>query len=132
MNVYQEHIECLTKYQIQAVPGRIKMIISKCQQFAAKHKEHATKFYSKLIIFIEKSRLNYISDLHIAYTELIELEDAVRKIQQQKCINVTNQTSLRVTDLKQCIYGYKQKAKNYLDENQTKKAIKVYRESCTR
>ncbi|CAF4088925.1 unnamed protein product [Rotaria sp. Silwood2] len=135
MNIYQEQIEFMTKYEIETVQQHISTIISKCQQFATVHKEQAIELYSKLIIFIERNRLQYLSHLSIAYKELIQLNHASDKKQQCTCIDSSDEittdnylpNSCRVVDLKQRVLDYKEKAKHYLDNKQFDRAIEVYR-----
>ncbi|CAF4194288.1 unnamed protein product, partial [Rotaria sordida] len=119
MNIYQEQIEFLAKYQTETVQKHINTIIFKCRQFASAHEEQAIELYSKLIIFIQKNRLQYLSHLSIAYKELIQLNDTSNK--KQQCLDSSDEittdnylpNSYRIVDLKQRILDYKQKAKHY-------------------
>ncbi|CAF1011684.1 unnamed protein product [Rotaria sordida] len=128
INIYQEQIDFLANYEVETIPKRIQTIISKCQQFAADHTEQAREMYSKLVIFLQKNRLQYVPDLSIAYGELAQLNGIGYKDSSNAFTTaIYSSNSARVRDLRKRISGYKVKAKNYFDEHQIDKAIKVYR-----
>ncbi|CAF1133552.1 unnamed protein product [Rotaria sordida] len=135
MNIYQKQIEFLAKYRVVTVHEHIKTIISKCRQFATDHKKQAIELYSKLILFIQNNRLNYLTHLAIASNDFVQLSIANDKPEPQH-LYFTNQINTncystnqyRIADLQQRILDYKEKAKNYLNNKQLNKAIAVFRD----
>ena len=128
INTYQEQIDFLTKYETGTISKRIEMIVSECQQFAKDHREQAIEMYSKLVVFLEKNRLQYLPDLSIAYNELEQLNCLGEQHPNDEVVTVNYfSKSCRVKDLQQRISDYKEKAKQYLDQTQFDKANEVYR-----
>jgi tetratricopeptide (TPR) repeat protein len=129
IDTYQEQIDFLAKYEVQSVQKQINTIFSQCQRFATDHAEQACELYLKLVYFIEKNRLHYLSDLSNAYEELAQLGYIVGKLQQSFKTNTDNYflNPHRVAHLNQSISQYRQKAKNYLKDNRLDKAIAVYK-----
>jgi tetratricopeptide (TPR) repeat protein len=127
MKTYQEQIDFLSKYDTGTVLKCIQTIITKSQQFAADHGDHAIEIYLKLVVFLQKNHLTYLHDLSIAYNELSQLECVVSD-RKQRCLSANNPlNSYRVEDLHQRVADYKEKATQYLNRNQFDKAMKVYR-----
>ncbi|CAF0983899.1 unnamed protein product [Didymodactylos carnosus] len=136
IDTYGETIEFLTIYETQTVQEHITLIISKCHAFAAKHRERrefdfVISLYSKLIMFIQKYRLNYLFHLAAAYNRLAELLENVAYKHSAELILATNCCYLpnaqRSAVLNKCVLDYIQKAEYYLSNNQLDLAIKTYR-----
>ncbi|CAF3278113.1 unnamed protein product [Rotaria socialis] len=133
MNIYQEQIEFMAKYQLGTIQSFINTIILNCQQFAAAHQEQALEVYLKLANFIQKNRLEYLSHLSLACQEFNRLKLVSDKNQQylDSSDDVTNGNDLpnswRIVDLKQRVFDYKEKTNYYFNNNELDKAIKVYR-----